>query len=179
MWAIISLRGFEEGDERYGPRTASIKSLESNTTSSNCIEQDTSLLLTAKCKTNQRQKKLMDTGEGRGSRGALMPSYTTDASRWYAQGTKASRCLWVRSIERERLYILYTSSHKVQCLCLSLNKYCILLPPNSPNPFDLVHVCALTDLIKKDPHPPPKKRSYLLLNTCFFLFLAWWKGENM
>lgn len=94
-----------------------------------------------------------------------------------AQGTKASRCLWVRSIERERLYILYTSSHKVQCLCLSLNKYCILLPPNSPNPFDLVHVCALTDLIKKDPHPPPKK-SYLLLNTCFFLFLAWWKGEK-
>lgn len=64
--------------------TAGIKGLESNTTSSNYVEHNTFLLLTAKCKTNQRQQKLMDTGEGRGSRRVLMPSYATEASRWNA-----------------------------------------------------------------------------------------------
>lgn len=44
--------------------TGSIKSPESNTTSSNYIGQDAFLLFTVKCKTNLRQEKLMDTGEG-------------------------------------------------------------------------------------------------------------------
>ena len=58
-----------------------INSLEGNTTSSDYSDYNTSLHFTAKCKTNQQQQKLMDTGEGRGSGNPVMPSYATIASR--------------------------------------------------------------------------------------------------
>ncbi|KAK5867020.1 hypothetical protein PBY51_011544 [Eleginops maclovinus] len=83
MGAIIPLRGFEEDDEMCWAKktTAGINSLESNTASSNYIEHNTSLLLTAKCKTNRRQQKLMESRGGGGSGRELMPSYTTHTSR--------------------------------------------------------------------------------------------------
>lgn len=119
-----------------------ITGLKSYSTSSNDIEQE--LFSSAHCKTNQ-QKKVTDAGGEAAGEHKYHPTpliFPVGMCK-NTQGMKANGCLWVKAWEEvgfcAQAHTKYSSSAFLWSSILSSS-----LPPNSPEPFELVHVFALS-----------------------------------